>query len=99
MAPTRSAHTGIRVLLYGLLCLAIVMQLLGTPATLWSPEFDSHLTNSSMLEGLSLPPVNLTVIPIETSRPHVDSLFHRPLILFEDILFRPPCRHDSFSTT
>lgn len=99
MAPMRSAHTGMRVLLCGLLCCAVLMHMLGTPATLWSLDFDSDATSTSVLEGLSLPPDPVTLIPTRSSRPHVVSLFHRPPILFEHILFRPPDRPYSPSTT
>ena len=72
MAPTRWAHTGTRVLRYGLLCLVVTMSMLGTPATPWSTDIDSDPPSSSWIEELPLLPAQMTIIPMENGHSHFD---------------------------
>ena len=91
MAPTRSAHIRFgSILIHGLLCFAVIMQMLGTPTSLWTLDFDADLVEASLLEGLSLPPSHVTIAPILVIRQHLESSMPFPSVLLEHTLFRPP---------
>jgi len=74
------------------LCLCVVLQMLGVPATLLSPVVSTDLVSSLALEGLSLPQttldLNVTCLSsIPSSAPLtlylpilVSSVFHPPLV-------------------
>ena len=96
MAPTGSAHIwlGSR-LIYGLLCLAIVMQMLGTPTSLWTLDFDADLVEASLLEGFSLLPSHMALSPILVTQEYIESSTPFLSVLLEHTLFRPPYFHSS----
>ena len=91
MAPTRSAHIRlVSRLIYDLLCVAVVMQMLGTPTSLWTLDFETDIVEASLLEGLSLPPSQVTLSPVLTKHHYLESSFRIQSVLLEEILFRPP---------
>ena len=73
-----------------LLCLCVVVQMLGVPATLLSPSAPDDILSASNLEGLSLPQ---TISDLNTGRQSI-IVFHVPVTLYLPILltsvFRPP---------
>lgn len=91
MAPSRSTHVRlIPTLLYGLLCFVIVMQMLGTPTSLWTLDFQADIIGASLLEGISLPPHHEIPSPAPTTHQHIESSIRVHSILLEETLFRPP---------
>lgn len=72
------------------LCLCVVLQMLGVPATLLSPSAPDDILSASNLEGLSLPQ---TISHLTTGR-HSIIVFHVPVTLYLPILpthvFHPP---------
>ena len=92
MAPTRSARIRlVSALFHVFLCVVIVMQMLGVTTSYWTLGFDSDLIAASLSEGLSLTPSPVTLLPVVHARPYRERVVRLPSILFEDILFRPPC--------
>ena len=90
MAPTRSASTRLfRPLIYTLLCF-VVMHMLGTPASLWQPDFQTDLVDASLLEGLSLVPSSTLLHPVVTTFQFFDLFVRAPSVLLGECLFRPP---------
>ena len=74
----------------GLICLCIVMYMLGIPMTLWTLHFPLDQTDSSVLEGFSLPTAlsdHTPQLPI-TSTPDTPTGVKRAVI--ERLLLRPP---------
>lgn len=51
------------VVIFGFLCLCVLMQVLGTTLTLWACEFESDLSKSLLFEGFSLPVSYLDLHP------------------------------------
>ncbi len=73
-----------------LLCLCIVLQMLGVPATLLSPSAPDDVLSASNLEGLSLPQ---TISCVSTGHQSI-IVFPAPVTLYLPILltsvFHPP---------
>jgi hypothetical protein len=91
MDPSRPAHVQlISILVYGLLCLAVVMQMLGTPTSLWTLDFDADLLEASLLEGFSLPPSQVVLSSVTISQLHLESTARNHFLLLDVTLFRPP---------
>lgn len=75
-----------------LLCLCVVLQMLGVPATLLSPDVPDDILSASYLEGLSLPqarsslhtgrqPIIVSPDPVTLHLPILlTSVFHPPLV-------------------
>jgi hypothetical protein len=72
------------------LCLCVVLQMLGTPATLLSPMASADLVSGLGLEGLSLPQTPLDL----NANSHSSISSYAPLTLYLPILltfvFHPP---------
>ncbi len=72
------------------LCLCVVLQMLGVPATLLSPGAPADIPSALSLEGLSLPQ---TISGLNTGRQSI-IVFHVPVTLYLPILltsvFHPP---------
>lgn len=91
MAPLRSASRRVSPLvLPTLLCFVIIMQMLGTPASLWQPDGDFDLVETSLLEGLSLVPHEMTWPPLVRVFGPPDCFDLRSSLLLGESLFRPP---------
>jgi hypothetical protein len=91
MTPSCSAHVRlISILVYGLLCLAVVMQMLGTPTSLWTLDFETDLVEASLLEGFSLPPSLVVLSPVLTAQRHLESTVRTHCLLLDVTLLRPP---------
>lgn len=91
MAPTRSPHVRlIPALIHSLLCCVIVMQMLGTPTSLWTLDCETDLAESSLLEELSLPPSHVSLSPVFVGQHYLESSTRISSVLLEETLFRPP---------
>lgn len=91
MAPMRAArlHLG-SILICSLLCFVVVMQMLGAPTSLWTLDFNTDLIDSSLLEGLSLPPHPVIFSPFVVTSVPIESSKTTSSALLDDTLFRPP---------
>jgi hypothetical protein len=91
MASSRSAHVRlISILVYFLLCFAVVMQMLGTPTSLWTLEFETDLVEASLFEELSLPQSHVVLFPDPTTHQRFELSNRVHSLLLEETLFRPP---------
>lgn len=91
MAPTRSASIRLLpTLIHASLCFVVVMQMLGTPASLWQLNVPTDLVEASLLEGLSLIASSLTPQPIVATDSTLEPFRVGPSVLLGENLFRPP---------
>jgi hypothetical protein len=72
------------------LCFCVVMQVLGTPTSLWTMEFETDMVSASLLEGFSLPTDLVISAPTPLSSRRVESSGSLWSVLLEHTLFRPP---------
>jgi hypothetical protein len=78
------------VLLHTCLCLAVIMQMLGTPVSLWQPDFDLDPVYVSLMEGFSLLPHEMTWPPLAVAYRAPDVFPERRPVMSDDSPFRPP---------
>ena|SRR6266498_4076294 len=91
MAPTRSSQIRfVPALLHCLLGFVIVMQMLGTPTSLWTLEFESNTAETTPQEEFSLSASQVTLVPVLTALRYFESSTRIPSVLLEETLFRPP---------
>jgi hypothetical protein len=91
MAPMRSVSLRLSsFLVRSLLCFAVVMQMLGTPTSLWTLDLNTDLIQSSLLEGLSVPPDQVTLSPVIVTSVYVESPATTFFVLLAKTFFRPP---------
>jgi hypothetical protein len=74
----------------GLLSIAIVVLMLGSPATLLHPTDSSDGFSASLLEGLTLPQFVYVHLKLPNFRMLRSLLFTRELPILPTSLFRPP---------
>ena len=81
-------HRDIYLILF--LCLCVVLQMLGVPATLLSPNASADLLSASNLEGLSLPQTSSDLNTVRQSIivSHVPVAQYLPILLTS--VFHPP---------
>ena len=74
------------------LCLCVMAQMLGVPATLLSPADSPDLLGSSVLEGFSIlpPPPDMSLPATSVAASSFSSLSHVPVLA--SVLFHPPVR-------
>lgn len=91
MAPLRSnSRRALLILLHTCLCLAVLMQMLGTPVSLLDPHVDLDPVYESLLDGFSLPPHHMTMPPLAIAYRAPDVYLQRRSIMPEKNPFRPP---------
>src|SRR3990167_5686336 len=73
------------------LCLCVMAQMLGVPATLLSPADSSDPLGSSVLEGFSVIPQVPELLHPVTSTAVLDFLFAVHVPVIAATLFHPPC--------
>ncbi len=78
------------VLIVGLVCLGVVMQMLGTTMTLWDFTYQLDPINAPLLEGFSLPASAISVQSAAVSWRAADHIGTLHPVLREQVLFRPP---------
>jgi hypothetical protein len=73
-----------------LLCLCVMMQMLGVPATLLNPTDSAHALGASVLEGFSVPPALPQLAPSHesVSVSNASSFMHASVM--DSVPFRPP---------
>ncbi|ALA58906.1 hypothetical protein NITMOv2_2493 [Nitrospira moscoviensis] len=73
-----------------LLCLCVMVQMLGVPATLLSPDGPSDLLGASVLEGFALLPPVIDLAPSSEAETASDTQYVplRPLLI--TVPFHPP---------
>lgn len=74
------------------LCLCVMAQMLGVPATLLSPADSSDLPGSSVLEGFSVIPPSPELTLPATSIAMVNFSPPEPVLVIAATLFHPPAR-------
>lgn len=74
----------------GIVCLCVVMYMLGSPMTLWTMEFLVDQTDSSVLEGFSVPTTSVHLKPAMPVSSHGEETSHLQTWLSEHHLLRPP---------
>ncbi|MCS6284115.1 MAG: hypothetical protein H8K08_01700 [Nitrospira sp.] len=74
------------------LCLCVMVQMLGVPATLLSPADSPDLLGSSVLEGFSIlpPSPDMSLPATSAAAPDFSSLSHVPVMV--SAVFHPPVR-------
>jgi hypothetical protein len=73
-----------------LLCVCVIVQMLGVPATLLDPAAASDTLGHSLLEGFSVPPAAMELRPsIKTEQAHdIQQVVLRPVL--SSVPFHPP---------
>ncbi len=91
MAPLRSSSRRVLlILLHTCLSLAVVMQMLGTPMSLWDSYLDFDPVYESLLDGFSLLPHEVTWPPLAIGYRAPEVVLQRRSIMPEKNPFRPP---------
>jgi hypothetical protein len=83
-------HNAGRLIVVVALCISVVMQVLGVPATLLDPSADPDTVGASVLEGFSIPSTLPGFGVSSTQAPYSTPLQTTHLPLLSSSLFHPP---------
>lgn len=72
------------------LCLCVLMQMLGTPTTMWNPGCSVDGLHVVIVEGLSIPPTVTTPCQTFIGALPPDRSMKSPVPLLDRSLFHPP---------
>jgi hypothetical protein len=90
----RAAATGNRffalVLIIGLVCIGVLMQMLGTTMTMWDLSYQLDPDNAPLLDGFSLPATFVDIGHHFALRWKIDTVKALHPVLRDQALFRPP---------
>ncbi len=90
----RAAAAGNRsfalVLIIGLVCIGVLMQMLGTTMTMWDLSYQLDPDNAPLLEGFSLPATSVGIGHHFAVRRKMDTVCSIHPVLRDHAPFRPP---------